>query len=140
MESENVLRAQYHSPESIVPDTVVTAPSLVRVARESDVDDLYRLALSGGTGLTNLPPDRDALAAKLAASDRAIASADARESGNAIWLIVEVDGRVVATSCIFPRVGTEWPFYSYRLTRQVFAVAGCWPSQSPDTFEPRQRL
>ena len=91
----------------------------VRTATVADLDALYALALAGGSGLTNLPPDRDALHAKLMASERAIASAEGRESGAAIMLMVEHDGRIVGTSCIFARVGAEWPFYSYRLTRQA---------------------
>lgn len=91
----------------------------VRTATIADLDALYALAVSGGSGLTNLPPDRDALYAKLKASDCAIASAAARAGGAAIMLMVEHDGQVVGTSCVFPRVGAEWPFYSYRLTRQA---------------------
>ncbi len=89
------------------------------MATIADLDALYALAITGGSGLTNLPADRDALHAKLAASDRALASAEARESGASIMLMVEHQGEVVGTSCIFPRVGAEWPFYSYRLTRQA---------------------
>lgn len=91
---------------------------LVRMARSDDIDAVLALASAGGSGLTNLPPDRDALAVKLAASERAVGSAEARETGAAIFLIVEHDGAVAGTSCVFPRVGAEWPFYSYRLTRQ----------------------
>lgn len=91
----------------------------MRTAKASDLDPLYALAVAGGSGLTNLPADRDTLRAKLAASDRAIESADGRDGGAAILLMVEHEGDVVGTSCIFARVGVEWPFYSYRLTRQV---------------------
>ena len=91
----------------------------VRTARIDDLDALFDLAVSGGNGLTNLPPDRDALAAKLSASVDAVASAAAREAGAAVMLIVEARGRVVGTSCVFARVGATWPFYSYRLTRQA---------------------
>ncbi len=91
----------------------------VRMAREDDLEGLFALASAGGSGLTNLPPDRQALAAKLKASTLAVKSADAREAGAAIVLMVEMAGRIVGTSCIFPRVGADWPFYSYRLTRQV---------------------
>ena len=92
---------------------------LVRMARASDVEELFRLASVGGDGLTNLPPDRTALTAKLVASENALISPKAREEGAAIILIVELEGKVVGTSCVFPRVGADWPFYSYRLTRQV---------------------
>ncbi|MGB7404980.1 MAG: arginine N-succinyltransferase [Pacificimonas sp.] len=91
----------------------------VRVARVSDIDGLLRLAQVGGDGLTNLPPDRAKLEAKLKASAEAIVSSDAREAGGAILLMVEHQGRIVGTSCVFPKVGMEWPFYSYRLTRQA---------------------
>ena len=69
--------------------------------------------------MTNLPPDRDMLASRIEASERAVSNADAREVGAAIMLVVERDTRIVAVSGIFPRVGTDWPFYSYRLTRQA---------------------
>ncbi len=93
--------------------------AIVRTARVGDLDAVFDLAVSGGNGLTNLPADRDALAARLGASVEAVACPAAREAGAAILLIVEVAGRVVGTSCVFARVGAAWPFYSYRLTRQA---------------------
>lgn len=97
----------------------MTSNPVVRIALTSDIDALYDLALAGGTGLTNLPPDRSALESKLAASQRAINSHEDRKSGAAILFIVEMDNKVVGTSCIFPCVGAQWPFYSYRITRQA---------------------
>lgn len=97
----------------------MNAPALVRVSRPSDLPGLLALAEKGGDGLTNLPPDSAALFAKLEASERAISDPAARDQGAAILLIVEVEGQVVGTSCIFPRIGAAWPFYSYRLTRQA---------------------
>lgn len=93
--------------------------ALVRTATMADLDALYALAIAGGSGLTNLPPDRDTLSAKLAMSCSAIAGEAGREAGAAIILMVEYGGTVVGTSCIFARVGAQWPFYSYRLTRQA---------------------
>lgn len=93
---------------------------VARLGRVDDVDALYRLAQAGGVGLTNLPPDRGALAAKLAASMAAMTDANARETGAPVLFLVEApDGRIVATSCVFPRVGGEWPFYSFRMVRQT---------------------
>ncbi len=98
----------------------MTAPlPVVRAARATDIDALLALAEAGGSGLTNLPPDRDVLAAKLAASVSALADPAAREGGAAVLLMTEIGGRIVATACIFARVGADWPFYSYRLTRQA---------------------
>jgi len=85
----------------------------------SDLDALYGLAIAGGSGLTNLPPDHEALHDKLAMSCRAIESDEGRQAGAPIILMVEHDGDIVGTSCVFARVGAAWPFYSYRLTRQA---------------------
>lgn len=93
--------------------------AVLRTAREADIDGVLALAFAGGSGLTNLPPDRDTLANRIEASERAVSDAEAREAGAAIMLVVEHNARIVAVSGIFPRVGAEWPFYSYRLTRQA---------------------
>ena len=100
-----------------VPD--VSNVAVLRVARKADIDGVMALASAGGSGLTNLPPDRVMLASRIAASERAVADAESREAGAAIMLVVELDARIVAISGVFPRVGAEWPFYSYRLTRQA---------------------
>lgn len=109
------LAAERNEPIAASGDVI----PIVRIGRGDDVELLYALAVAGGSGLTNLPADRSALAAKLAASERAIDGQDAHESGAAILLIVEMGGIVVGTSCVFPRVGAEWPFYSYRMTRHT---------------------
>ena len=93
--------------------------AVLRTAKSADVDGVMALARAGGSGLTNLPPDRGLLANRIEASERAVADAAAREAGAAIMLVVEHADRIVAVSGIFPRVGAEWPFYSYRLTRQA---------------------
>ena len=93
--------------------------AVLRTAVSADIDGVLALAIAGGSGLTNLPPDRDMLANRIHASERAITDAGAREAGAAIMLVVERESRIVAVSGIFPRVGAEWPFYSYRLTRQA---------------------
>ena len=93
--------------------------AVLRTACKADLDGVMALATAGGSGLTNLPPDRDMLASRIEASERAVADVGAREAGAAIMLVAERASRIVAVSGIFPRVGAEWPFYSYRLTRQA---------------------
>lgn len=93
--------------------------AVLRTARNADIDGVMALAIAGGSGLTNLPPDRDMLASRIEASERAVTDSEAREAGAAIMLVVERDSRIVGVSGIFPHVGAEWPFYSYRLTRQA---------------------
>jgi arginine N-succinyltransferase len=96
-----------------------SAVAVLRPACNTDIDGVMALASAGGSGLTNLPPDRDTLARRIADSERAIVDPVAREAGAAIMFVVERESRIVAVSGIFPRVGAEWPFYSYRLTRQA---------------------
>jgi len=72
--------------------------------------------LTGG-GFTNLPADRDALAAKLARSDAAMAEAD-DAPGNHLYVMMMEDletGRIAGTAQIMSRIGESQPFYSYRL-------------------------
>jgi arginine N-succinyltransferase len=100
---------------------------VVRPARLDDVEGLFRLAEAAGSGMTNLQPDRALLAERLAASEAALRSAAARDGGAAIFFVVErcgeddgeASGPLVGTASIFPRIGVEWPFYSYRRTRQA---------------------
>jgi arginine N-succinyltransferase len=100
---------------------------VVRPARAADVDGLFRLALAAGPGMTNLQPDHALLADRLEMSERALDSAAVREGGAPIFFVVERVGAglprtadaIVGTACIFARIGVEWPFYSYRLTRQA---------------------
>jgi arginine N-succinyltransferase len=100
---------------------------VVRPARRGDVDGLYRLARAAGSGMTNLQPDHGLLRERLKASEAALLSDDFRSRGAPMFLVVERidsdggvgDGTLVATACIFSRIGVEWPFYSYRLTRQA---------------------
>ena len=46
---------------------------IVRPVREDDLDSLYDLAREAYPGMTTLPPDRDALAAKIALSSTSVA-------------------------------------------------------------------
>ena len=98
---------------------MVEALPLIRSVCLNDIDAVLRLAQAGGSGLTNLPPDRDALTRRIEAAVRAIADPAARQEGAAIMLVAEHGGAIVATGMIFARVGAEWPFYSYRVTRQA---------------------
>lgn len=95
------------------PDNPSDASILVRPLGIADLDALMRLAEGAGPGLTNLPPDRDALCQRLGRSEALLR----REAeGGAILLGLEVDGRIRGCGMIFPRIGVEWPFYSYRIS------------------------
>ena len=89
----------------------------VRPARGSDLDALYELAMMTGGGFTNLPQDRDAMAARLARSDAAYAKDISAPDDELYMLVLEnsVTGRIGGTAVVFSRIGVEWPFYSYKL-------------------------
>lgn len=100
---------------------------VVRPARRGDVEGLFRLAQAAGSGMTNLQPDRVLLAERLVGTEAALLDADFRARGVPIFFVVERVGRggplagepIVGSALIFPRIGVEWPFYSYRMTRQA---------------------
>jgi arginine N-succinyltransferase len=97
-----------------MPEPPVTLK--VRTARADDVEPLYELALTAGPGMTNLPPERGELQARIEAS---VAELDAADPGAArpMMLVLEADGRVAGTGMVVSRVGAEWPFYSYKMSR-----------------------
>jgi len=91
---------------------------VLRAARPGDLDALCRLAGRTGGGFTNLPPDRAALAARLAWAEASFAR-DGSGLGDDLFLFVLADGAtgdVRGTCQIIAQVGTTWPFHSYRLT------------------------
>jgi len=90
----------------------------VRPVRAGDVDALLALAALTGGGMTNLPPDRDALSERVAWSERSLATA-VTHPGHELYLLVLEDGHgaVIGTASIFACLGTPWPFYSYKLSR-----------------------
>jgi arginine N-succinyltransferase len=99
---------------------------VVRPAKLADLEGLYSLALVAGSGMTNLPSDREFLRTRLAQSEGALHSEESRSRGDPILFVVEhsaaklgdESGPIVGTACIFAKIGVDWPFYSYRLTRQ----------------------
>lgn len=93
--------------------------AIIRPIRAADLEPVLELTRRGGTGLTNLPPDRDAIQAKISSAERALSDQQARAEGAPVMLVAEIGERIVATGMIFARVGAEWPFYSYRITRQA---------------------
>ncbi|MBB4859560.1 arginine N-succinyltransferase [Novosphingobium chloroacetimidivorans] len=92
---------------------------LVRTAREDDLAALYRMAKGTGGGFTNLPPDKPTLEAKL---HRAAASFghDRQTLGDDLFVFILEDTasqRTRGTCQIMSQVGTQLPFYSYRIGR-----------------------
>jgi arginine N-succinyltransferase len=91
---------------------------VLRAARPGDLTALYQMAKSTGGGFTNLPPDRPTLKAKLARAEASFARLD-DDLGDDLFLFVLEDttsGHVRGTCQIYSKIGSTWPFYSYRIT------------------------
>ncbi len=90
----------------------------VRPARNDDFQAIYEMAKLTGGGFTNLPADKGALVHKLARSEQAFQSDATRPEDDLFMMVLEnVDtGQIRGTCQMFSRVGTECPFYSYRIS------------------------
>jgi arginine N-succinyltransferase len=90
----------------------------VRPARNDDFQAIYEMAKLTGGGFTNLPPDKGALVAKLARSEEAFGKETEAQGDDLFVLVLEntETGQIRGTCQIFGQVGTEWPFYSYRVS------------------------
>ena len=89
----------------------------IRAARDEDLQPLYEMAKLTGGGFTNLPPEKDALRAKLVRSHAAFARDEDGLFDDLFVLVLEntETGEVRGTCQIFTHVGQHWPFYSYRI-------------------------
>ena len=90
----------------------------VRPVRGDDFESIYEMAKLTGGGFTNLPPDRGALVDKIIRSEKAFQS-EATEPGDDLFMMVLENGKtgqIRGTCQVFGIVGTEHPFYSYRIS------------------------
>jgi arginine N-succinyltransferase len=89
----------------------------VRPAGNDDFQSIYEMAKLTGGGFTNLPPDRGALVDKIIRSQVSFET-PRTEPGDDMFLFVLENvetGQIRGTCQIFGMVGTEHPFYSYRI-------------------------
>src|SRR3546814_8569701 len=105
-------------PRSTRTDTLFPYTTLFRSpARPDDLQPRYEMEKLAGDGFTNLPADRDALAAKLERNEKAMEREEDNLEDQLIVLTLEnaETGQVRGTCQIFTHVGQTSPFYSYRL-------------------------
>lgn len=90
---------------------------IIRAARPGDLQSLYDMAKRTGGGFTNLPPDKNALKARLERAAAGFASTTEAPSDQLYLMVLEhpETGAVLGTCQIFSQVGQRWPFYSYRI-------------------------
>jgi len=90
---------------------------VMRAANSDDLSALFRMAEGTGSGFTNLPADRATLEAKLERSAMAFAREEDTPADDLFVFVLEdtASGTVQGTCQIFARIGSTWPFYSYRI-------------------------
>lgn len=92
----------------------------VRPIRESDMEDFLAFAELAGVGMTSMPHDRRTLENKITRSVRSFEGAV--RGADAEYFMVMEDSRsrsLVGCTAVYPCVGTEHGFFSYRLLKQI---------------------
>ncbi len=92
---------------------------VLRAAGGHDLSALYDMAQTTGGGFVNLPPDRDKLAQRLSAAKTAFAR-DTDDFGvdRFLFVLEDLGTQAIHGTCqIFSHIGTDAPFYSYRIDR-----------------------
>jgi len=93
----------------------------IRPVRREDFDEVLALAKQSGGGMTNLPPEPDALRARI---DFACDSFEANASeprGEVYMTVLENDGKVMGTAAVFSAIGLDHGFVNYRINKTVHA-------------------
>lgn len=90
---------------------------VLRAAVPQDLPAIYEMAKSTGSSFTNLPPDREKLAEKLAVSSAAFARREDTLDDDKFMFLLEdrSTGHAHGTCQIFSMIGATWPCYSYRI-------------------------
>ena len=92
---------------------------IVRPVREDDLPSVLELARAAAPGMTTLPPDREALRARIRASCDSV-SRDISQPGDEFYFLVMEDSErhvVVGTAAIIACLGESEPFYSYKINK-----------------------
>lgn len=91
----------------------------VRPAAQSDLPGLLALAKRAGGGFTNLPPDEAELSRRISLSHQSLVKPAHAPDGELYLLVLEdvLSGALAGTASLFSKLGTEWPFYSYKVAQ-----------------------
>ncbi|WOI53587.1 arginine N-succinyltransferase [Parvularcula sp. LCG005] len=92
------------------------SPFIIRPAREDDLPSLVALAKEAGTGMTTVPQGEDAMAERINASIAAFAGKGRASARDVFFFVMEDEEGAAGMACIFPNLGEDRPFYSYRLS------------------------
>ncbi len=88
---------------------------IVRPAAPTDLQGLKTLALSADTGMTTVPTEDTKIMARIERSVAGIEATGRATAEDTFFFVTEKDGVIVGMSTIFPSLGEDRPFYSYRI-------------------------
>ncbi|NNE40433.1 MAG: arginine N-succinyltransferase [Marinicaulis sp.] len=95
--------------------------AFMRPVRREDFDDILALAKQSGGGMTNLPPEPDALRPRIDFAAASFEGNPTEPGGEVYMMVLEQDGKVIGTSAVFSAVGLEHGFVNYRINKTVHA-------------------
>ena len=95
--------------------------AFMRPVRKDDFDQILALAKQSGGGMTNLPPEPDALRPRIDFAASSFEKNATEPGGEVYMMVLEVDGKVMGTSAVFSSVGLEHGFVNYRINKTVHA-------------------
>lgn len=94
----------------------------VRPVREDDLDALLEIAATSGTGMTTVPSTPQAMSKRIEQSQRAFAGTGDAGPDDIFFFALDNGDRAVGMASIFPALGADRPFYSYRVSHVASKV------------------
>ncbi|MEM7728417.1 MAG: arginine N-succinyltransferase, partial [Pseudomonadota bacterium] len=91
----------------------------IRPIRQSDSRAFSGFAAMAGHGMTTLPHDADALDRKIERSEASFAGRAQGAEAEYFMVMEEIgSGRLVGCAAVYPCIGSEFGFYSFRRLRE----------------------
>jgi len=91
----------------------------MRPVRREDFDQILALAKRSGGGMTNLPPEEDALRPRIEFACNSFEKNATEPDGEVYMMVLEIDGKVMGTSAVFSAIGLDHGFVNYRINKTV---------------------
>lgn len=90
---------------------------VIRPVQHSDIELLYNLAKRVGPGMTTFPADKQVLGQKIVESEKAFLGASDNKKSRSFLMVLEdtVNGSVMGTAAVYSDIGTETPFYTFKI-------------------------
>ena len=94
----------------------------MRPVRPADLDALLEIAATSGTGMTTVPSSPEAMSRRIEQSARAFAGTGPARAEDVFFFALDDGERAVGMASIFPALGQDRPFYTYRVSHLATQV------------------